>query len=98
MLREQAGKRKRVADGDPVADYFPAVVDRETFLQARRMRQGRKSEGGRKGQRFSNLFTGMARCGQCDAPMHYVNKGSRTKVYLICSNVRRGAARCTNPA
>ncbi len=99
-LEQVAGRRKRIADGDPVADYFPAVVDRETFLQARRLRQGRKIEGGRKGERFSNLFTGIAKCGHCGAPMHYVNKGNSTKggSYLICSNARRGAARCTNPA
>ena len=92
------GKRERVADGEPVAGYFPPVVDRDTFLQAQRLRRGRKIEGGRKGENFSNLFTGIAKCGGCGAPMHYINKGAGSKggKYLACSNARRAASNCGN--
>jgi hypothetical protein len=64
------------------------------------LRQGRKIDSGRKGVRFSNLFTGIAKCGQCGAPMHYVNKGAGRKggSYLVCSNSRRAASNCNAPA
>jgi DNA invertase Pin-like site-specific DNA recombinase len=97
-LDVSSGRRKRVPDGEPVEGYYPAVVSRETFLQARRLRQGRKIDSGRKGVRFSNLFTGIAKCGHCGAPMHYVNKGAGRKggTFLICSNARRAASNCNN--
>jgi hypothetical protein len=56
-------KRKRVADGEAITDYFPAVVDRKTFLAAQRARTDRRIPPGRKGEKFSNLFTGIAVCG-----------------------------------
>jgi len=90
------GKKTRVPDGEPIADYFPAVVDRATFERARRSRTSRRIPAGRKGENFSNLFSGLAACGDCGAPMHYVNKGAGTKggAYLVCSNARRAVSNC----
>lgn len=90
------GKKTRVADGEPIADYFPAVVDRATFEKARRSRSARRIPAGRKGENYTNLFTGMVFCGNCGAPMHYVNKGRAPKggSYLVCSNARRAASNC----
>ena len=87
------GKKKRIPDGDIIDDYFPAVVKLEDFLRAKSMRKLRKIEGGRKGIKFSNLFTKIARCGVCGGPMHYINKGNGW-VYLVCSNARRKVNNC----
>jgi DNA invertase Pin-like site-specific DNA recombinase/ribosomal protein L34E len=91
---------KRVADGDPIPGYFPAVVDRATFERARRSRSARRIPSGRKGEHFSNLFTGLVKCGNCGAPLHYVNKGEGSKggSYLVCSNSRRAVSKCKAPA
>ncbi len=87
---EVSGKRKRVPVGDPIEEYFPVVVPPEVFMKAQRVRRGRKIPGGRIAQRYSNLFTGLVRCGVCGAPMHFENKGKlpRGGSYLVCSHAR----------
>ncbi len=58
---------KRVADGPPIPDYYPKIVDKELFLRAK---QGRFSPDfrdqyaakGRKGEFVSNLFSGLTKC------------------------------------
>ncbi len=89
-------KKTRVPDGEPIPGYFPAVVDRATFERARRSRASRRIPTGRKGQHFTNLFSGLAVCGQCGATMHFVDKGTGSKggAYLVCSNTRRAMSNC----
>lgn len=84
------GKQKRVPVGEAIEGYFPAIITPETFFKAMRMRKGRKIAAGRASNAFSNLFTGIAVCGVCGAPMHYENKGKHPKggSYLVCSHAR----------
>ncbi|MDX0658357.1 recombinase family protein [Sinorhizobium medicae] len=85
---------KRVPHGEPIADYFPAIVSREQFERIKSGRAIRRLRGsGRKGHNNINLFQGVARCGYCDGRMMIVNKGDGPKggVYLRCDNARRGA-------
>jgi Recombinase/Recombinase zinc beta ribbon domain len=96
--RTVAGERR--LEGDPVRNYFPAIIDQETFdaVQiSRRDRRtapadGRKGSGGRKGATLSNLFSKVARCGYCDQRMMYQNKGRPPKgySYLVCASELRG--------
>lgn len=88
---KQAGKR--IPYGDPIPGYYPPIVDEELFLRAQFARSKRRIEGGgRKGEALRNLFTHMAECGYCGAPMHFLNKGSgpRGGTYLKCSEALRG--------
>jgi DNA invertase Pin-like site-specific DNA recombinase len=63
----------RIPYGDPIPNYYPAVVDPDVFYQA----QANKAEnlkkrghgGGRVGK-TNNLFTHIARCGLCGGFMH----------------------------
>ena len=91
------GKRQPV--GDPVADYFPPVVDADLYLRAQQAVRSRRcgSSSGRKGPGFSNLFGGLARCGSCGASMTFRNKGAKPKggTYLVCSASTRGRG-CSN--
>lgn len=85
---------KRVPRGEPVSDYFPAIVSREQFERIQAGRAIRRLKGsGRKGRNNINLFQGVARCGYCNGRMMIVNKGDGPKggVYLRCDNARRGA-------
>nr|WP_277396793.1 recombinase zinc beta ribbon domain-containing protein [Paraburkholderia sp. Ac-20336] len=56
-------------------------------------RQSRRTNSaGRKGQTFSNLFSGILRCGYCNGSMVYVNKGHggpRAKL-LVCARAKAG--------
>ncbi len=86
-IREQAA--------DAIPDYFPAIVDENTFnrtqslIQAKSERSG--NHGGRTGK-ATNLFVHLLRCGQCKGPMHFIDKGKLSKggQYLHCDNNRRG--------
>ncbi|HXP73075.1 MAG TPA: recombinase family protein, partial [Stellaceae bacterium] len=92
---DASGLRRRVAEGEPIRDYFPAVISEDTFLLAKKARQGRRIAITRKTERMANLFTGLARCGVCDAPMHLVTKGTKSgRAVLVCSNARRGVGGC----
>ena len=82
-------RKNRQPDGPPITDYYPVIIEPATFLQARELRRARRITGGRKGQTFSNLFTSMAECGVCGAPMHFINKGA-ARTALVCSNAKRG--------
>ncbi|MBW6421600.1 recombinase family protein [Rhizobium sp. XQZ8] len=83
------GKYEQYADAIP--DYYPAVIDKETFLAAQRNRQ-RKVNRGRKGDRFTNLFNGLTTCIHCGGSMTINYKGPKNggKAYLRCYNNLRG--------
>lgn len=84
---------KRVIEGDPVKNYFPAIIDEDLFYRSQHGRAQRTISGaGRKGIAFTNLFSGLATCAYCKAPMTFENKGRGAKGgnYLICSDARRG--------
>jgi DNA invertase Pin-like site-specific DNA recombinase len=70
------GKR-RVADGEPIRDYFPRVIDEEVFYQAQYQKSLRKKEKTDERSLFVNLFTGLVWCNNDDSPMQI--QTSRTK-------------------
>ena len=86
---------QRVANGDPIRDYYPAVIDKSLFYQAQSVTHSRNDSptrgAGRKGPTYANLFSGFARCAYCDSSMVYENKGPGTRggTYLVCSDARR---------
>jgi DNA invertase Pin-like site-specific DNA recombinase len=88
---------KHVPEGDPIAAYYPRIVSDELFYKAKQSREQRlthelkKGRGGRKGQNYSNLFSGIAKCVYCKSPMHFENKGPNgARTYLVCSRAKRG--------
>ncbi len=89
------GKRKPV--GEPIAGYYPVVVDELTFQRANAARERRNLSGGRHGSTQVPLLRGLVRCAACGGRMLQVNKGpgSRGGRYFACADLRRGLA-CTN--
>lgn len=80
---------RSVPDGEPIPDYYPPVVDADLFHRCQAARAARRINGrGRKGRGHPNLFSGLARCGTCNAPMRYVYKGRQA--YLVCAASREG--------
>ncbi len=92
---ELTDERKRVKDGDPIAGYYPAVVDPNLFNTVQQkldeITVPKHNGGGRRGK-VGNLFTHIAKCGYCGGSMHYVSKGKGPKdgQYLVCDNGKRG--------
>jgi len=83
---------KRVLDGEPIKNYFPPIIDEQLFYRAHQAKSQRRINGaGRKGSGFSNLFSGLAICAYCHAPMTFDNKGRGPKggKYLVCSKAKR---------
>ncbi|TMM45432.1 recombinase family protein [Colwellia ponticola] len=88
------GDKKRKPLGDPILDYYPQVIDEETFLKAQIARKSRVVGRGKlSNEHFSNLYRSFIKCGHCDGKMEFVNKGNdRVKggKYLTCANSKRG--------
>lgn len=87
---------RRVPDGDPIEDYFPAAIGKDLFLRVQAMRNN-PGRPGRKGDTFANLFTGLCHCAHCGGPMTMKMsrvKGNENGRYLVCANYVRGH-RCT---
>ncbi|TIV19513.1 MAG: hypothetical protein E5V95_08525 [Mesorhizobium sp.] len=83
----------RVPYGEPVADYFPKIIEDDQFHRVQASRRRRLVEGaGRKGPEYRNLFTKIAKCEYCGAPMRFVHKGRPPKgsQALKCTNAVRG--------
>lgn len=83
----------RVPHGEPVADYFPKIIEDDQFHRVQASRRRRLVEGaGRKGPEYRNLFTKIAKCEYCGAPMRFVHKGRPPKgsQALKCTNAVRG--------
>ena len=92
-FKEIDGKRKRVADGDPIQGYFPEVIDKTTFYKAKKMRKERRYSPGRASHGFATLFTGLAKCGQCGDSLHFEHKRKGLN-YLVCATSRNSTGLC----
>ncbi|MBB1363024.1 recombinase family protein [Shewanella sp. SR44-4] len=91
------GENKRKPIGDVITDYYPQIIDEETFLKAQIARKSRVVGRGKSGREtFSNLFRNILHCAVCAGKMEYVDKGDGSKggKYLTCSNAKRGGE-CT---
>lgn len=77
---------KRVPEGEPILDYYPAIVPPSIFAEVQHIVDKRSNHSGsyRKGL-YNNLFSGVIRC-QCGELLRFHNKGSRGQVrnYLVC--------------
>ncbi len=91
--RVKDGVREKV--GDPISDYFPRIIDEQTFLLAQLSIARRSTIGkGRKGKTYVNLFAGITYCGACGFKVLVKGRGNalpRDVKYLLCSNKQHGA-------
>lgn len=88
------GKRRRIPQ-EPVLNYFPAVIDTETYERLRGL-IGRSPLRGRHAKaEMRNVLSGLARCPACDSTMTRVFKGPNGgKPFLVCTRAKSGAG-CT---
>lgn len=89
---------KRTPTGEAIPDYYPAIITEEQFhLVQSRLADRRVGSSGRKGDSFSNLFTGFTTCGKCGDSITLKNKGKPPKgyKYLRCHNsILNNGCRC----
>lgn len=94
-INKDTGKRE--PDGPAIPNYYFQTIDPGLYHRAQAaMRSRRNGASGRKGDTYSNLFSGLAHCDECSGSMVYLNKGPAPKggQYLVCTNARR-RFRCT---
>jgi hypothetical protein len=89
MSRKGGGQRRPT--GDPVQDYYPRVIEAELFAEAERARKTNIiNNRGRKGTRFTNLFTGLLSCAECNARMKFVTH-ERSRSFGCATFARDGS-------
>lgn len=83
----------RQPDGDPIPDYYPKVIDQETFDRAQAviaMRNRRGGGAGRKGKTFPNLIQGLGKCEDCGGTLIITNHPNSKRVRsLRCYQANR---------
>ncbi|MDR6374178.1 DNA invertase Pin-like site-specific DNA recombinase [Paraburkholderia caledonica] len=85
----------RVPAGEIIEGYYPALLTKAEFHTLQLSRRDRLSRGrGAKGAAFTNIFSGLLKCGYCGGAMnittHKPADAPRTIRSVVCSNAKRG--------
>lgn len=84
---------KEFPEGDPIPNYYPAVIDEALFKSAQEARRNNLASGrGRKGWLITNLFAGLLTCAHCGNPVKFHSNGNAKS--LICTTVLEGREGC----
>jgi Recombinase len=79
--------------GDPIPNYYPAVIGEELFQAVQVARQKNSRFGrGRKGKYITNLFPNLITCAYCGGPVKFYSNGSDKS--LICVKVFKKLGCC----
>jgi len=82
---------KNVKIGEPIKDYYPAIIDHETFNRNKAKSNNRKLNINGRDTKFKdwNLFRGLVKCSKCGNQLHFIGQESENKskfyTYLSCS-------------
>jgi recombinase-like zinc beta ribbon protein/recombinase len=85
------GKLRRVPQ-ESIADYYPRVIDDETFQRVQTLIGARKNTV--RSGRVASIVAGLARCPKCGSTMTRVMKGTPKKggiPKLVCTKAKAGA-------
>ncbi|WP_176079425.1 recombinase family protein [Paraburkholderia tropica] len=88
----------RVAIGDPVAGYYPAILDEQTFLRAQATRERKAQFPGRRDVNYRNWLQGLLKC-TCGQSFVRKNKTSAKQpgyARYYCAARSRGASDCAS--
>ena len=82
--------------GDPIPDYYPAIISEALYYKAKAAQKQRRtdtSSAGRKGETYSNLFTGMCKCLSCGSTFRLIKNG-RSHMFRCNSNYMNAGCTC----
>jgi DNA invertase Pin-like site-specific DNA recombinase len=90
VLGEYQPRKGAEAEGEAVPDYYPAVIDTETWEAAQNALAGRRDRPGSPGKKVANLFSGMLWDGLTRSRMLVAwqtrgRPGSRSKARVLVS-------------
>lgn len=80
---------KAVPDGDPIENYYQAVVEKKDFYAVQEKLSWNRNKGGRTA---TNVLVHLVHCGYCGAKMHLMVNGTGSPYYryLYCEARMRG--------
>ncbi|MFM0208876.1 recombinase family protein [Paraburkholderia sediminicola] len=95
---------RTIANGEPIEDYYPALITKEEFYSLQAFRSQNYVGGGRarKGSTVPNVLSGLLQCGYCNGPMTISGAAAKRiktsvgdvmrppKKVLVCDAARRG--------
>lgn len=87
---------KRVPTGEPIPNFYPAILDENTFLRAQAAHDRKAVFPGRRDAHYRNFLQGMLKC-SCGASLVRKNKqSSKQPGYALyyCTARVRGASKC----
>ena len=92
LAEDETEKILSVPDGEPIPDYYPAIVDLETWQRVQR--DIKPLAPGRKGKHVSNLFAGTVLDGYTGTSMRHLSRRAgrgehRERYYYLVSDYAR---------
>ncbi len=95
VIGEYQPKQKGEPVGEPIPNYYPAIVSEDMFCKAQSARVSRMnpSSAGRKGLKFSNLFSGLCKCLECGATYRLIKNG-RSHMFRCNNNYMSNGCEC----
>lgn len=94
VMGEYQPRSKGVIVGPAVPDYFPEVIDPDTFFKAQAILKSRAFGGegsGRRAVEGTNIFRGLALCGTCRRRMNVTHGGGTRS--LRCYGSKTGVCK-----
>ncbi len=91
--------KKRTPAGDPIKNFFPSAIDMDLFYKVQKLRGGgQKRVFKGKTNKNRNLFSGLLKCGYCNASMisNDSESGGGIKRYIVCNDSKRNKT-CPEP-
>lgn len=86
--RKKVLEGKEVSVGEPIPNYYPAVIDKDIFEAAQAARRENLSKRrGRKGRQITNLFAEIPKCFYCGSKVKLHNAPVKS---LVCKRVWDG--------
>lgn len=87
-IKTEDGKRQ--PEGDPIANYFPPIIDEALFYRVQDALQRRQTQRGPSGKAVANLLTGLVRDARDGCSMTLVDKGAKSSgAQLVSSGAQR---------
>jgi len=95
VIGEYQPKQKGEPIGEAIPDYYPTIVSEDIFCNAQSARVSRMnpSSAGRKGLKFSNLFSGLCKCLECGATYRLIKNG-RSHMFRCNSHYMSNGCEC----
>ncbi|MDR7281493.1 DNA invertase Pin-like site-specific DNA recombinase [Pseudomonas corrugata] len=89
MIHERS---KRIPNGVPIENYYPAIITQDVFYAAAFSRSQRRVSKVTNQSKNFNVWSKLIVCSKCRSPMHLVNKGQPPKgfKYLRCFASAKG--------